>query len=357
MKTIKFSVLLFLLAGLLFISSCNDSNKPTPPKLTGVMVINEGNFGQGNGSISFYDEEQMTITNNVVKSANSGQEIGSTVQSVTPYGSIGYVVCNSTDKIEIINLENYKYLANPVTNINQPRYMIGSGERGYITCWGPWSANWTLDSSYVAVMDLVTNEIVDSLECGSGPEGIINIGNKIYVANSYETTISVIHLQSGQTSTIQLHAYPKHFEFDTNSTLWVSVTSGFDPDIPPEQVGLQSINIDTDALESFVQVKDLNGKMALSGDGQVLYLLTAQPWPGTKTEIWTFNTIAKKLSEEPLITGDNFYGLGVNPTTGKIYVADAAAFAGNGRVLVYDQQGDLLDEQTTGVGPNGFLFK
>ncbi len=358
MKILKFVVLLFSLVGILVFSSCDNGGNIAPPKLTGVIIVNEGNFGQGNGSISFYDEENMAITNNVVKGANNGQEIGSTIQSVTPYGAVGYVICNATDKIEFIDLEDYKYLTNPVTNISQPRFMIGYGDRGYITCWGPWGDNWDLPDSYVAVLDLVSNEIVDSIECGSGPEGIIGLSNKIYVANSYETTITVIDQFTSKTSTIQLDAAPKHFEFDANGQLWVTVTSSFGT-YPPEFVGLQSIDPDNDTKGTFVQIPGLSDKgvMALSGDGQVIYLLTAQPWPGTKTEVWAFNTITKTLEAEALISGDNFYGLSVNPTTGKIYVADAAGFQGNGRIIVYDMEGNQLDEQIVGVGPNGFLFK
>ncbi len=356
MKILKFVVLFFSLVGLLVFSSCENGGNIAPPKLTGVVVVNEGNFGQANGSISFYDEEKMNVINNVVKTANSGQEIGATIQSVTAYGSIGYVICNATDKIEILNLEDFKYLANPVTSISQPRQMIGTLDRGYITCWGPWGDNWDLPDSYVAVMDLTTNTIIDSLDCGSGPEGIIAIGKKVYVANSYETTITVFDLSAGTSSTIDVGASPQQFELDGNGTLWVSLTS-FYGTYPAELVGLQSINLDTDTKETFVQIRDVTGKMALSGDAQVIFLLTAQPWPNTGTEVWAFNTNTNSLADRALISGDNFYALNVNPTTGKLYVADAAGFQGNGRIIVYDMQGNQLDEQIVGVGPNGFLFK
>ena len=51
--------------------------------------------------------------------------------------------------------------------------MSASGAKGYISCWGPWASDFTLPDSYVAVVDLNTKEVIDSLESGSGPEGIL----------------------------------------------------------------------------------------------------------------------------------------------------------------------------------------
>ena len=55
-------------AGLLFFTSCDNGNGGEEiPKKTGVLIVNAGNFGSGNGTISFYDEELGTISNNVIK--------------------------------------------------------------------------------------------------------------------------------------------------------------------------------------------------------------------------------------------------------------------------------------------------
>ncbi len=341
-----------------FFSSCDSSNgEEVISKKTGVLIVNAGNFGQGNGSVSFYDEELKTILNNVIKNANNGSEIGALIESIYQNDGIGYLVCNGTDKIEFFGIEDYTYLANPVTNISQPRYMTVVGDKAYITCWGPWSSNFTLDESYVAVMDLESKKIIDSLDCGSGPEGIVAVNNKLYIANSYETTLTVINLNDDSGETINLQSAPQHFIVDGSGLLWVSVASSFGT-YPEDKVGLQSINTNTNVLGSFIKVPGMSddGLMTMDGDNNI-YLLTAQPWPETDTEVFVFDTNTKTLDSDALITGENFNGIGYNTTTDKLYIADAAGFAGNGKIMVFNAEGLSLDNQVTSVGPFHFMFK
>ncbi len=342
-KTYLFTV---LAGGLMFFSSCDDNGNEKPILITNILIVNEGNFGAGNGSISIYDEEKKTITNSIVENANPGSEIGSSVQSLFAHDDVGYIVCNSADKIEFISLDDYNYLANPLTNISQPRYMTVVGNQGYVTCWGPWD-NWLLPDSYVAVIDLATKAVIDSLECGSGPEGIIAVGNKLFIANSFESSVSVLNLNDNAHSKIELDGAPQHFALDASGTLWVSISSG-----------LQPINPSTNAKGNAVAVADMGSKITIDGDGLKIYVLTAEPWNvGTGSEVIGFNTQTKQLDAQPLISGDSFYGIGFNTTSDKIYIADSKGFSGNGVITVYDTEGNHLDQQATGVGPNGFVFK
>ncbi len=349
MKKIKQLHLLVLLALASFFYACNDNENPAPdpdPIISGAVIINEGNFGAGNGSISLYDETEKTVTNNVVKGANDGAEIAATIQSAIVHDNIGYIICNGPDKIEIISAIDGKYLSNPVTeDVSQPRYMTVAGGSGYITCWGPWAEDWTLQDSYVAVMDLSSRSIVETLECGSGPEGILAVGSKLFVANSFDTSITVIDVPAGTNQTIAVEASPKHFVFDGGSTVWVSMSTG-----------LQSVEVTTLALSELYPATNVSGKLAADQSGKKIYLLTAEPWPGTGSEVMVFDMGNKSFSAAALVSGENFYGIGFNSNTQKLYVSDSKGFSGNGVVNVYDTNGNLQDEPVVGVGPNGFLF-
>lgn len=341
-------VLSIFLSSILFFSSCDDGDGPLEiPVNSGVLIVNEGNFGGGNGGISYYNEDSMAVVNNVVENANSGEAIGASIQSLTIHDGVGYIVCNSSDKVEFISIEDYKYLANPVTKLSQPRYMAIVGDKGYITCWGPWDyTNYTLPNSYVAVMDLKSRTIVDTLACGSGPEGIIAVDKKLYVANSFETSVSVIDLNDNSSKKINLNSLPKKFAMDGSGKLWVSASSGL-------------IGIDTSNSEEIdnIELTNTDGKMAIDGDGENIYLLTAQAYPSTQTEVYKFDTKTKTMASSPLISGENFYGIGYNTTTDQIYVGDSKAFAGAGKIYIYNEAGVKLDEQDVTVGPNGFAFK
>lgn len=348
-----------LFIGLIFFSSCDDeSGEVEIPKKTGVLIVNAGNFGSGNGSVSFYDEELASISNNVVKEANAGAEIGAGMESFYQHEGVGFLVCNAPDKVEFFSVDDYKYLANPTTNISQPRYMTVVGDKAYITCWGPWSANFSLDGSYVAVMDLGTKTITDSLNCGVGPEGIIAIGNKLYIANSFESTVTVVDLDNESSSKIEVNAAPQHFTMDDSGSLWVTLGSNFGV-YPQGNVGLLALNTTNNSTGAFVVVPGMSddGGMASNNTGEKIYVLTAQPWPGTASEVFEFDTNTKLLGSDPLISGENFNGIGYNKTTDLLYVADAAGFAGSGKIMVYDVDGLLLDNQVTSIGPFHFMFK
>jgi DNA-binding beta-propeller fold protein YncE len=195
-------------------------------------------------------------------------------------------------------------------------------------------------------MDLNTKSIVDTLECGSGPEGIIGVGEKVYVANSFEMSVSVFNVSNNSSSKINLSALPKLFALDASGNLWVSTSSG-----------LYSINTKSDQKVDSLLVTNVDGKMAIDGNGEKIYLLTAQPWPATTTEVFVFDVKTKTVGESALISGENFYGIGYNSSSDKIYLGDSKAFAGPGAIYVYDDAGTRLDEQITSVGPNGFTFK
>lgn len=356
MNILKSLLLIIVVGGLIGFSSCDSDNGGDElPKKTGVLIVNEGNFLAGNGNISFYDEELMTITNNVVKTANDGNEVGATIQSIFINDGVGYLVCNSSDKIEFISADEYKYLDNPITDISVPRYMTTVGNKGYITCWGPYDANYGLPDSYIAVMDLAARSIIDTLECGSGPEGIIASDNKLYVANSFETTVTVVDLSDNSSTKINFDAAPQHFVPDANGNLWVSLSSGWK--YPAEKAGIQEINVSSVSIGTFVALPDIKGSIAINALGENIYILTAEDHPLTGASVHVYNTLDKSLSTNALISGDNFYGLGYNLTTDKIYVTDSKAFAGPGQVYIYDDAGVKLDEQVTSIGPNGTAFK
>jgi DNA-binding beta-propeller fold protein YncE len=199
--------------------------------------------------------------------------------------------------------------------------------------------------------------VVDTVKCGSGPEGIIRVGDQVYIANSFESSITVYDINTTDTSNIKLEAAPQHFEVDGNGLLWVTLGSNFGI-YPQESVGLAAINTTNGAVDTFVNFPGINddGEMTVNGDGSTIYFLTAEPWPGTATNVYTVDTGSKTVGGSALITGENFYGIGYNKESDKLYVSDAAAFQGPGKILIYDPEGTKVDEQVTGIGPYHFVF-
>jgi hypothetical protein len=51
-----------------------------------------------------------------------------------------------------------------------------------------------------------------------------------------------------------------------------------------------------------------------------------------------------------------FWGIGIHPASGEVYVSDPVGFTQLGKVYAYRPDGTLVRTFTTGVGPGHFLF-
>jgi DNA-binding beta-propeller fold protein YncE len=352
MKKKFYTPFLVVLSGF-FLFSCDTADDccVPPPVASGVFIVNAGNFGQANGELSFYDPMSGNIQNAVVKSANQGAEIAAGIESFFIHENHGYLLCNGPDKIEILD-DDLKFAGNPITGIIAPRYMAASNSTGYVSCWGPFGPMFDLPDSYVAVIDLVSRRVVDTVRCGQGPEGLLVHDGKLFVANSYENSITVYRIGAKTYNTIALEAAPQHFTVDGQGKIWVSLGSFFGV-YPSGETGMAIIDPAGETVETTLAVEGISdeGQIAYNANDGRLYFMKAEAWPGTATEVWFVNTSTRQLGNAPLISGDNFYGLGYNSSTDQLLITDARAFSGNGQLLVYTANGTLADTETTGIGP------
>jgi len=345
-----FSVLFLLSLNLLI--SCSEDT--TEPQAGDVIIVNEGNFGQGNGSLSLYNRETDNIENGSFAKANSGRSLEAGVQSVTVADGIAFIVCNVSDKIEIADATTLEALQAPLEDpdLVSPRYLTASGNKAYVSVWGPFDANFALTDSKVAVIDLSDYSISKYISVPAGPEGILVIGDQVFVANSFTNVLTVIDTDTDEISSeIILDGSPRLLSVRGNE-LWVSITGAVSQFV--------RINSSSNSIEQTIDVtgSNSNGKFSLSEshDMDILYFIGAEPFPSTATTILETAINDASSGYETLISGDNYYGLGVDPLNDDIFVGNSNAFQGEGTVLRYSSEGQLLDTYAVGLGPNGFVF-
>src|SRR5687768_13166931 len=75
-------LMLLSLFTILMLSSCSDDPEPVKPGAAGFFVVNEGGYGNGNTSISFYDRATDQMINDVF-AARNGRPLGDQSQSMT----------------------------------------------------------------------------------------------------------------------------------------------------------------------------------------------------------------------------------------------------------------------------------
>lgn len=347
MKLIKTITLLSM--AIFMAASCSETDEnPVGEFSKGIFVVNEGNFSDANGSIGFYHESNKVATQDIFEKAN-GTAVGGLIQSIYFYDDRAFIIDQLGNKIYVVNAGTFELITTIEDGLSTPRYMVVAQGKAYITNWGQFDANYNLPDSYVSVFDLTTYEEEATIKTDNGSEGLFSFGGMVYVANSYSNTIDIIDPASTQVeSQIEVAAGPLSFVEDKNNKVWLLSSSYINGS------ALSQIDLATEEVIKTFKVGDSAKSLQINSSGEELYYLSA-PY-GVEASVYKLAITANENSTTPVLTGPNLYGLGVHPTSGLLYIANNNGFQGNGTILIYDE-GELLDNFASGVGPNGFAFR
>jgi DNA-binding beta-propeller fold protein YncE len=322
----------------------------------GIFILNEGTFMANNGSVSYFNPDSGTLVNNLFETINN-RPLGDVVQAMGIAGDKAYIVVNGSGKVEIVNLETFEVLAEPMI-ISYPRYFLPvDKEKAYIT-----SGNM---KGYVYIADLVNDVVYDSIEAGFGPESMVRLGNYVYVANSggwsVDSTLDIIDIRSDKViATLVVGDVPSDMALDGDNNLWVYCKGyaeyNWEPPydlISETEARLVKINTATNTIDwvgivgTAGQYTGIPPKLAVSADGENLYYL--RPDGVYKTTVRNHS-----LAGEPVFEG-SYYGLDVNPETGDLYLFQSS-FTGNGNMFIVDPVTYETETYMVGIGPSGAVF-
>jgi len=350
----------FALLALVFTTACTDDPAPQPPAgASGFFVVNEGAFGGSNASLSFYDRQTQTVSNNVFAAVNN-RPLGDQAQSMAVWDGKGYIVVQNSQKIEVIDAANFRSQATITEGITSPRYFLGiSRVKGYVTDWGADGVTGT-----VKVIDLTTNRVVKSVRVGRGPNRMCLLNNRVYVANSggwgNDNTITVLDANSDEpVRTIATADNPNGIESDANGNLWITCGGKvvFDDNFQPiaaESTRGAILRINPDGQEQLRLTVDRitfqgPGDLQLSRErNRIFYSYLGAVYAQAITD----NT----LNTTPFLP-INFYGIAVDPFDGAFIGCRAPNFSSSGSVEIYNTNGQLQRTLTVGIGPNGCTFR
>lgn len=340
-----------LLATPIFWMSCNE--KETEALLpgdfkNGVFISNEGNFGSGDASLSYYDLESRTIYNDVFSLSNEGKEIGDVMQSIYIGQDHAFLVVNNSNKVEALNLVDIT-IDYTIADLKLPRYMTSTGDKGYVSEWVSFS-----DVGRVSVIDLSTGEIQKTIDTDYGAEGVIIADNKLFVSNNFSTTLSVIDLNTETVSkTIEVGSSPGEMKLDADGDIWLVCGGGLDEQYNPVGDG-KFVEIDPATLEILTVVElgmNVSTKIAIDPTKEVLYYFKG-------SSVYKYSVGLAEASNVPVISEESatgFYGIGVDGS-GNIYLGDSKGFIENGEIFVYGSDGIFIEKFEVGRGPNGFAL-
>lgn len=320
----------------------------------GAFITNEGAFGNSNGSVSYFDTDSSYLINHLFESVN-GRPLGDVVQSVAIAGDKAVIVVNNSQKVEFVDLQTFESVG-VIEGLEYPRYFLAINKsKGYLT-----DGNF---AGRVYVVDLVSLKITDTIPCGAGPEKMLNIGNKILVANSggwgNDSTVSVIDTEKDLiTDTWNVGQNPTDMVLDKDNQVWFLCKG--------KVVWNQDWTIGEETISSLSVVDPVNGQIKRTiniGSVGDFY------WPqrvGINTRrdriyyleaggIHAITNISISSSNAPLISG-SFYGFGIDPETDLIYALHAPSFTTSGWMIRFQPGGVRIDSLEVGIGPSQVVF-
>lgn len=342
---------LWAIALLVFAFACSDNGgeKPLGKYDTGVLIMNEGNFGTNDGEVYHYDPATGSLTQNIFELENSRPFAGLLEDLVLEEDRL-YLVAN-TGKVEIVNPGDFKSIGAVSADLDQPRSLATASSKLFISDYGPYDASYATPDSYVAVVSgLDGGTVKKKIEVSNKPEDLFANGKFVWVAGSGEGKLEIIDADAETVSkAIDVEGRPVQF-FELGGEVWVyAVASG--------KVHFLSLNLSGQTVKEVksFDVANATGRIAIGEDNK-LYLLTSSGWPDYQDAVAVVS-MADNSVDTDWTTGSGFYGIGYDKSRQEIYLANANGFQGNGSVTVFKKDGTEIGGMEVGRGPSGFLFR
>lgn len=351
-------ILPLLYIGLTLFTSCStaDDNPELPETenyADGIFILNEGNYGSGNSTVSYLAASKEEINHEIFRNQNAGLELGDVGQSMAFFNDYVFVVVNVSNTIEVVDRTTFKHIMTISTDIQNPRYIAFSEGKAFVSNWGEGS---NPDDDFITVINASTFAVEKKIAVSEGPDKIISGGRRIFVAHSgghsINNIVSVIDPVKGDLiTTVTAGDQPNSMQLD-GDFLWV-LSSGKPSYLNDESAGsLSKIDVGTNEKVQelvFSNTTDHPANLELE-NGNLYYTMN--------NAVYSFNRAENTLSETSLFSikqVDYLYGFEVQGS--EIYAASASMdFTGNGKLFIYDLSGNLLNSFETGINPNGIYF-
>lgn len=349
----KFNLLL-LLPMLAFLFSCI-KNDPTPEDVEPVVsyIINYGDFSGAKSTITAYNKETATATNDYYESVNHVALVSNIQHAFVHEGNI-YMLGNNPDELLWVDAETFNQNENSESaDIVKPRFGIGYGNYLYISCWGGdiWMDE---SSSYIARYNIISKTVEEKIALPGGPEGLAIANNKLYAALNYKDSVAVIDLITEEITYIETPAVTSYFLKDKQDNLYVSLVSTYSDF--SANTGLGFINTANDVLDATFQLDGVSTSyvniLAANTDQSKIYLMTSAydtNW-NLSGAVAVFDVISKSFETSNLI--ENVSGLnGLAWYNDQVFTFIAESVTSNGKAKMYQPDGTQTEEFETGKAP------
>lgn len=302
-----------------------------------IFVLNEGNFTQGNATITSFSLTNSQVQQQVFKSENQAK-LGDVAQSLYQHGSIGYLAVNNSKTVFKVRLPQLTILAKNST-LESPRYThVMSNGRLWVT---------SLNKKSIYVLDTADLRVVNTITVDGWHEELLEVNQQVFACNVTRDWVSVFSLEGNLIKTIKTAKQPQSIALDKYGDVWVLCDGGWDRN-NRENAQLTRIAVDQLAITYRYVFDDIEAsptRLRYNLKNDRLYFLSHS----------CFSMDPGAISDGPKLiysgVGHNFYGLGCNPLTGDLILTDAKSYSEPGKAIVVDQTGKFKYDFNTGYIP------
>lgn len=334
------TVLSLSLIGCDLVGSDNDG-----PSLStsGVYVANQGNFSDGNGSVSLYDPNADRVTVEAIGGLNS------IVQSIALEGDRLYLTANTGGRLDVFDASDQTQVGQ-LTELSGPRYLtFPDDETAFLTDQsfsGPSSVH-SIDVSGSSP------ERTASIEVPGTPEGIASTDNRVYAALggfSDTTLVAAINPQEPSLEeTIDVGCAPRYAVADQQDEVFLTCSEASELVVLDGATGEVQTRLDLPAASS---TSGPGQAASYSPSDEELYVVVAMD------RLTRINTATNEVVTTlgPL-DGDPIGAVGYDAVREELYVGRVPGFDQRGSVTIHERNGTQTGSFNAGVAPTYIDFR
>lgn len=350
-------LLLLLTSGMVGCDAFGDDDSDDRRVSTSVFVGNQGNFSDGNGTVTTYNPDDQTST------ARAIGDLNSIVQSVTVADGVLYVTANTGDRLYRFDAQTLE--AQPSISVFSPRYVAVDGDRAFVT--SLFGGRGFFSGGRLSLVDLTGDGVVtDSLGAGENPEGVLLTEERVYVAAhgfGNGSTVFAYDRQGNIKAEIATEcAGPRALHEDEQSEVWVICTGTVQYDDDFSVIGETPGEVLVLSGNAIVSRFPLDDRTATAGPGQESFYSEESQ---TLVVVVGGNRIVRFDTETNQAAGEITLPTDANPigaialdgTRDRLYVARVPGFDVAGYVTVHAASGGAeLSRFATGVAPTSIAI-
>ncbi len=331
------------------LTACGDDETSENPEFgRGVVVVNQGMFLSGTGTLTFKERGSMEVIQNSYSSANDGAVLGNVAQSMIEMDGKNYISINNGGKVVITNSQDFT-LIDTIGGISQGRYFASNDEKLYLSSWGDTGSN-----GGIYELDPSTNSIADFIDTGNGPEGLIFANDLLYAAKgggfSLDSLVLIIDPSDNSiVKSLVVGDNPQLIVKDNDNNVYVICNGFSDWMDPSNDTNGKLVKITNQEIVWSIELPNGSNNLTIDAENEFLYFVTegnVVKQDMNSPELQTI--IVKPLSA---------FALGFDSEDKSLYMSDAKDFSSQGQAFIFSTNDVVIDSFATGIIPGFFHFQ